>query len=98
MSTPLHDLALRDLDIELARCHADYAALQAQQLALDITRGKPAPEQLDLSAAMLALPGDGDYVIDGIDCRNYGDLAGLPALRELFGEVLDIAPANLIAG
>ncbi|SEC29341.1 aminotransferase [Rhodococcus koreensis] len=98
MSTPLHDLALRDLDIELARYRADYAALQVQQLALDITRGKPAPEQLDLSTAMLALPGDGDYVIDGIDCRNYGDLAGLPALRALFGEVLDIAPANLIAG
>ncbi|MFD9661016.1 aminotransferase [Rhodococcus sp. NPDC059968] len=98
MSTPLHDLALRDLEIELARYRADYAALKAQQLALDITRGKPAPEQLDLSAAMLALPGDGDYMIDGIDCRNYGDLAGLPALRELFGEVLNIAPANLIAG
>ena len=98
MSTPPHDLALRDLEVELAGHRADYAALKAQQLALDLTRGKPAPEQLDLSAAMLALPGDADYRIDGIDCRNYGDLAGLASLRELFGEVLNIAPANLIAG
>ncbi|MFC9552262.1 aminotransferase [Rhodococcus sp. NPDC056960] len=98
MFTPLRDLDLRDLEVELVRCHADYAALQARQLTLDLTRGKPAPEQLDLSAAMLALPGHDDYVIDGIDCRNYGDLAGLPSLRELFGEVLNISPANLIAG
>lgn len=98
MTTFLPELAPRDLEVELARYRADYAALKARQLALDITRGKPAPEQLDLTSAMLALPGDGDYVIDGIDCRNYGHLAGLPSLRELFGEVLNIAPANLIAG
>ncbi|MEN0140568.1 MAG: aminotransferase [Rhodococcus sp. (in: high G+C Gram-positive bacteria)] len=98
MSIFLQTLTDRELDAELTRCRAEYDSLTARGLALDITRGKPAPEQLDLSAGMLALPGDGDYVIDGIDCRNYGELAGLPSLRALFGAVLDIDPENLIAG
>ncbi|GAF50320.1 PLP-dependent aminotransferase family protein [Rhodococcus wratislaviensis] len=98
MSTSLHSLADRELDAELTQCRAEFDALKARGLALDITRGKPAPDQLDLSAAMLALPGDDDYMIDGIDCRNYGELAGLPSLRALFGEVLNIAPESLVAG
>ncbi|MGW4335102.1 aminotransferase [Rhodococcus koreensis] len=98
MPLQLHSLTDRELEVELARCRAEYDTVKARGLALDITRGKPAPEQLDLSAAMLVLPGDGDYVIDGIDCRNYGELAGLPSLRALFGEVLEIAPKSLIAG
>ncbi|MHA4852900.1 PLP-dependent aminotransferase family protein [Rhodococcus sp. MSC1_016] len=98
MSTSLHSLTDHELDAELTRSRAEYDMLKARGLALDITRGKPAPEQLDLSAAMLSLPGDNDYVIDEIDCRNYGELPGLPSLRALFGEVLNIAPENLIAG
>ena len=39
----------------------NYAELQAEKLSLDLTRGKPAPAQLDLSNALLALPGDDDY-------------------------------------
>ncbi|MFI5715080.1 aminotransferase class I/II-fold pyridoxal phosphate-dependent enzyme [Nocardia sp. NPDC051750] len=88
---------------ELAAEHelqsANYATLQAAQLTLDLTRGKPSPEQLALSSALLSLPGDGDFRDGtGTDCRNYGGLHGLPELRAIFGELLGIGVDNLIAG
>jgi DNA-binding transcriptional MocR family regulator len=77
----------------------NYADLQAKRLHLDLTRGKPAAEQLDLSNGLLGLPGDGDYRDgDGTDTRNYGGLHGLPELRAIFGEILGIPVPNLIAG
>ena len=83
-----HELQLRE-----------YGDLQAKKLALDLTRGKPSSEQLDLSNALLALPGDGQFRDDeGTDTRNYGGQNGLPGLRALFGELLGIPVANLIAG
>ncbi|WP_280484161.1 aminotransferase class I/II-fold pyridoxal phosphate-dependent enzyme [Nocardia farcinica] len=78
---------------------ANYAKLETEKLTLDLTRGKPSPEQLDLSAALLSLPGDGDYRDGtGTDCRNYGGLHGLPELRAIFGELLNIPVDNLLAG
>ena len=77
----------------------EYGDLQAKKLALDLTRGKPSSEQLDLSNALLALPGDGQFRDDeGTDTRNYGGQNGLPGLRAVFGELLGIPVANLIAG
>jgi DNA-binding transcriptional MocR family regulator len=76
----------------------NYAELQAKKLSLDLTRGKPSPAQLDLSNALLTLPGAGDYRDgDGTDTRNYGGLHGLPELRAIFGELLGIPVPNLIA-
>ncbi|WP_280496407.1 aminotransferase class I/II-fold pyridoxal phosphate-dependent enzyme [Nocardia asiatica] len=78
---------------------ANYAKLQTEKLTLDLTRGKPSPEQLDLSAALLQLPGEGDFRDGaGTDCRNYGGLHGLPELRAIFGELLNIPVDNLLAG
>ena len=74
-----------------------YDALCAAGLKLDLTRGKPAPEQLDLSNELLALPGTDFRAADGTDTRNYGGVAGLPELREIFGELLAVDPANMIA-
>ncbi|BBY81496.1 aminotransferase class I/II-fold pyridoxal phosphate-dependent enzyme [Mycolicibacterium pulveris] len=78
-----------------------YAELQAKGLKLDLTRGKPSPEQLDLSNALLELPGSGPDAFrdgDGTDTRNYGGPHGLPELRAIFGELLGIGVPNLIAG
>ncbi|MGN2634764.1 aminotransferase class I/II-fold pyridoxal phosphate-dependent enzyme [Nocardia takedensis] len=78
---------------------ANYATLRTEKLTLDLTRGKPAPQQLDLSAGLLSLPGADDYRDGGgTDCRNYGGQHGLPELRAIFGELLNIPVANLIAG
>lgn len=73
-----------------------YDAIAARKLTLDMTRGKPCPEQLDLSLPMLELR---DYrAADGTDCRNYGLVEGLPEARKLFAEVLQVEPAEVIVG
>jgi DNA-binding transcriptional MocR family regulator len=80
---------------QLKQQHAD---LRARGLKLDLTRGKPSPEQLDLSNALLTLPGEGDYRgADGTDLRNYGGPDGLEELRAIFGELLGIPTGQLLA-
>ena len=77
----------------------NYAELQAKKLSLDLTRGKPSSEQLDLSNALLSLPGEGNFRDEeGTDTRNYGGQHGLTGLRAIFGELLGIPVPNLIAG
>jgi DNA-binding transcriptional MocR family regulator len=88
-----------ELRAEHEQQQRNYAELQAKKLTLDLTRGKPSPAQLDLSNALLELPGrDGYRDGDGTDTRNYGGQHGLPELRTIFGELLGIPVPNLIAG
>src|SRR5215469_15566646 len=78
---------------------ANYAKLKTEKLTLDLTRGKPSPQQLDLSNDLLTLPGAGDFLDGtGTDCRNYGGQRGLPELRAIFGELLNIPVENMVAG
>ncbi|GIH80339.1 aminotransferase [Planobispora longispora] len=84
--------ALRD------RARSDYAELVERGLSLDLTRGKPSPDQLDLAAGMLTLPAGGHRAADGTDTRNYGGLHGLTELREIFSGLLQVPTAQLIAG
>ncbi|HVC00084.1 MAG TPA: aminotransferase class I/II-fold pyridoxal phosphate-dependent enzyme [Candidatus Dormibacteraeota bacterium] len=75
----------------------DYEAFRAKGLKLNLTRGKPSPAQLDLSAALLALPGPGDYTAEGsTDCRNYGVLQGIAEARRLFSEILGAPPEQMV--
>lgn len=68
---------------------AEYDAFRARGLKLDMTRGKPAADQLDLANDMLTLPGNRDYFSEaGEDARNYGVLQGLPEARALFAPML----------
>jgi DNA-binding transcriptional MocR family regulator len=76
-----------------------YREFQSRALTLDMTRGKPCAEQLDLSLEML----DGDIAKayldqNGLDCRNYGGLDGIPAAKGLFAEYMQVEPAELIIG
>jgi DNA-binding transcriptional MocR family regulator len=87
---------------ELTRHHVDlrreYETLQARGLVLDLTRGKPSAEQLDLSEPLLGLPGAGKHLAgDGTDTRNYGGLRGLTELRTIFGELLQVPVEQLVA-
>ena len=77
---------------------ARFEALKGANLSLDLTRGKPAAEQLDLSDALDGLL-DGDYrAADGTDVRNYGGLRGIPEARELGAQLLDVEPDEVMAG
>ena len=82
------DLDKAALLAELARVQQDYEALRGHKLNLNLTRGKPETAQTALSDAMLHALDDGNFVSDGVDARNYGELAGLPACRKLFSEIL----------
>ncbi|GAB3088347.1 aminotransferase class I/II-fold pyridoxal phosphate-dependent enzyme [Isoptericola nanjingensis] len=87
-----------DLAERLGDLRREYADLQARGLRLDLTRGKPSAEQLDLAEALLALPGEGHHTAeDGTDTRNYGGLAGLPELRAIFAELLGVPVDQLLA-
>jgi DNA-binding transcriptional MocR family regulator len=88
---------------ELVALHAEqiaaYHALVARELSLDLTRGKPSAEQLDLSNALLRLPGEGEFHdATGVDVRNYGGIQGLSELREIFAPLLNVPVAQLVAG
>ncbi|MFC7451082.1 aminotransferase class I/II-fold pyridoxal phosphate-dependent enzyme [Rhodococcus daqingensis] len=87
-----------ELRSEHERQSEKYAQLKTEKLTLDLTRGKPSPEQLDLSQELLSLPGSEYRDGNGLDCRNYGGLTGLPELRAVFGELLGIPTENLLAG
>ncbi len=75
-----------------------YVDLQEAQLKLDLTRGKPSPEQLDLSNALLSLPGDDFRDAAGTDTRNYGGLTGLTGLREIFAEIMQVPVDQVLCG
>jgi DNA-binding transcriptional MocR family regulator len=92
------ELSPAELSELASSLRAAYDELAARGMKLDLTRGKPSAEQLDLSTALLELPGAGDYrAADGSDVRNYGGLRGLPELREIFAPLLGLKPENMIA-
>jgi DNA-binding transcriptional MocR family regulator len=91
------DLPDADLHALRLQVRADYDAFRARGLKLDMTRGKPSPEQLDLAEAMLTLPGNRDHTTEaGDDARNYGILQGLPETRALFAPLLGAPPAQVV--
>ena len=95
--SPLRSLSADELATFLAAQQEAYAALQARELGLDLTRGKPSSAQLDLSDALLDLP-TSTTDATGTDVRNYGGLEGLAQLREIFAELLEVEKAQLICG
>lgn len=92
-------LPLSELDAEIARLEGVAADIAARGLSLNMARGKPSSEQLDLSRPMLDVVGsDADLVDGGVDCRNYGCLEGIPSARALFGEVLGVPADRVFIG
>lgn len=97
MTTPLADRSPAELDAFLATQRAAYEDFKARGLTLDVTRGKPSAAQLALADGLLTLPTRVKDA-DGVDVRNYGGLAGLREIREMFAELLGVDAAQLIAG
>lgn len=72
-----------------------FEEYKAMGLKLDMSRGKPSKEQLDLSMDMLKPI---DYTENGFDVRNYGILDGLQSCKELFAQLLDVDAKNVLVG
>ena len=84
---------------EYARLLVRYNALKSEGLQLNMARGKPGKAQLDLVSDMFDLMrAPEDYVSDGIDVRNYGEVAGLPAAKRLFADILGCKAEQVIVG
>lgn len=93
---PLSELSPTDLAAFREAQQTAYDALVASGLKLDLTRGKPSAEQLDLSDGLLSLPTT-TTTPDGVDARNYGGLAGVTELRAMFAELLGLELDQLSA-
>lgn len=78
----------------------EYKEIKALGLSLDMSRGKPGADQLDLSVDMLNIMVDADdcKADNGFDCRNYGVLDGIPECKKLFADMLQIDAKNIIIG
>ena len=86
----------QQLEAEHEALQALYKEYQSRGLKLDMSRGKPCPEQLDLSMDMLKLE---DYRGDnGTDSRNYGLLEGMPEARVFFADLMEVQPEEVIVG
>ncbi len=93
-------------EMTLAQRQAEYAAVRAayeQQKALglnlNMARGKPGRQQLDMVMDIFdVLKTPQDYIVDGLETRNYGEVAGVPAARALFAELLGCKASQVFVG
>ncbi|MBR5742056.1 MAG: aminotransferase class I/II-fold pyridoxal phosphate-dependent enzyme [Firmicutes bacterium] len=96
---PYRELTKEEARLELAEARKAYDALKAKELKLNMSRGKPGKEQLDLVSGILTVLSEpGQCISDGIDARNYGELSGLPAAKRLFAEILGCRPEQCFVG
>ncbi len=79
---------------------SEYEAFKGEGLKLDMSRGKPCPEQLELSMPLLDILNSSSDLIDegGVDVRNYGQLTGITETKRIFADILGISPEMIIVG
>ena len=99
MNTAYAARTAAELQAEYTTVKAHFEDLKAKALKLNMARGKPGKEQLDLVSDILTvLQKPEDCVSDGIDVRNYGELTGIPAAKELFADILGCKPEECFIG
>jgi len=97
--TPYSCMTKEELQNELVKVKGHYAALQDMGLSLNMARGKPATQQLDLVSDLLTAMTTIEDCYDGdIDSRNYGELAGLPSARAYWADVLGCKASQIFVG
>lgn len=89
-----------ELTQQLEQLQAEYKKYQDMGLKLDMSRGKPGAEQLNLSEGLLKtiVSNDDCKTADGLDCRNYGVLTGIPEIKEMFAELLGVEENEIMVG
>ena len=92
------EMTKEELLQEKEQLEAEYKKYQLRGLKLDMSRGKPSKEQLDLSMGMMdVLNSHVDLTCeDGTDCRNYGVLDGIQEAKVLIGDMIECNPENII--
>ncbi len=95
---PYTEMSREELSNELAALKKEYKHFQSLELHLDMSRGKPSQDQLNLSMAMMdVLDSNSDLTCeDGTDCRNYGQLTGIDEARVLLGDMMENNPNDII--
>ena len=97
---PINEMTREELAFEYSELLAEYEQIKAERLSLDMSRGKPNREQLDLSDGILTVLADGEDCHNsfGTDMRNYGMPIGVPAARKLFAELCGVEFDNVFLG
>lgn len=92
------EMTREELRAEHGRLAQSYSRLQAKGLKLNMARGKPGADQLELSLPLLdVLNSKSDcHDASGLDCRNYGELLGIPEARKLFADYMGVTPEETI--
>lgn len=77
-----------------------YNEIKSRNYSLDMSRGKPGADQLDISEALLTVLSENKdcYTENGTDCRNYGIVDGIPEAKKLFADILEVSPDKVIVG
>lgn len=88
------------LQEELEGLYKEYNKIKESGISLDMSRGKPGPDQLDLSMDMLdVFNSESDLkASNGLDCRNYGVLDGIPEAKKMMADIMECNPENVIIG
>lgn len=82
-----------------AEIRAQFDALRAKNLSLNMARGRPGKEQLDIVSELLTiLKTPEDCISDGVDVRNYGLFSGIPEAKRLFADILGCKPEQCFVG
>ena len=90
-----HNELVQEYNFEISH----YENCKSQNLALNMARGKPAAQQLDMVSDILqAVTNVEDCFVDGVDTRNYGELAGIRCAREYWADILDCKPSQVFLG
>ena len=92
------EMTVEELNQELESLRKEYKKVQAMDMQLNMSRGIPCIDQLDLSMGMMdVLDSSSDLTCeDGTDCRNYGQLTGIEEARELLGDMMENNPKDII--
>ena len=92
------EMSNEELKAEIDVLMKEYRQYQNMDLKLNMSRGKPCLDQLDLSMGLMdVLSSEADmFCEDGTDCRNYGVLDGIEECKELIGDMMENRPDNII--
>ncbi|CAM3241330.1 aminotransferase class I/II-fold pyridoxal phosphate-dependent enzyme [Sporolactobacillus spathodeae] len=97
--TDLRTLDRTELENLYSRLEKQYLAFKSKNLALNMSRGKPSPDQLELSSGLFdSLDARTNKTADNIDVRNYGGVDGIREAKELFAEIFAVRPSEVIVG